>query len=75
MRPAEASNEGKQMTIEEKFLNLASINMSEAALELANLRQRGAQPGTDMATVKLALLRAMSALDGVPWAGVPDAPR
>lgn len=53
--------------INERYLNLAMINIGEAMTELGNIRMRGALPGADTANVKLALSRALSALDGVVW--------
>lgn len=52
------------LSVADRYLNLAMINIGEALTELGNIRQRGAVPGADCANVKLALGRALAALDG-----------
>lgn len=55
-----------------RYLNLAIINMGEALTTLGNLMQRGATPGKPVAEVKLALLRALAALDGEAFVPPPN---
>lgn len=57
----------EKVSQEQRYLNLALISTGEALTELGNIMQRGAKPGTDTANVKLALTRAMFALDGRPF--------
>jgi hypothetical protein len=59
----------------DQYLNLAMINLGEAVTEMANRRQRGAAFPDGFANVKLSLRRALSALDGVPWPGLPPDPQ
>lgn len=55
------------ISIEDRYLNSALINLGEALTELGNIRQRGGTPGSDCANVKLALLRATASLNGEPF--------
>lgn len=52
------------MSPEERYLNLALINIGEAVAEIANVRQRGHPPGIDYYFASERLLRAISALAG-----------
>jgi hypothetical protein len=66
------------MTTEDRYLNLAMINIGEALTEFGNVRQRGGQPGLfagDFANVRLSLLRAVSALETTIWAAPEPAPQ
>ena len=66
------------LTLDNRYLNLALINMGEALTEFGNVRQRQGQPGAaggDYANVRLALLRALSALDATPWVAPEPAPQ
>lgn len=55
-----------------RYMHSAFINMGEAVAALGNLMQRGqAKPGSDVMTVKLALLRAIASLEGVPYVPPP----
>lgn len=60
------------VSLEDRYLNVAMINLGEAITELGNIRQRGATPGRDTANVQLALLRAQAALAGVSFVPPPD---
>lgn len=65
------------LSTEERYLNLALINLGEAVTEIANQRQRGAMPGHDYNAAAEKLRRAISALDGrlyAPEAVREDAP-
>lgn len=65
----------REIPIEDRYLNLAMINIGEALTELGNARQRGGYPGGDMANVRLALRRATFALDGAEYVSPPNDPR
>lgn len=66
------------LNLNDRYLNLALINMGEALTEFGNIRQRDGLPGPsgkDYAQVRLALLRAISALDAEPWIAPASAPQ
>lgn len=50
-----------------RYLNLAITCIGEATAEIGNVRNRNGVPGPDFANAKLALMRAISALEGVPY--------
>jgi hypothetical protein len=52
------------MTNDERFLNLALINVGEAVALISNLRQRGTPPGPEYGVAQEKLLRAVAALEG-----------
>jgi hypothetical protein len=53
------------------YINLALINIGEATATIGNLLQRDTPPGS-YGTAKLALQRAVAALDGKPYEPPPD---
>jgi hypothetical protein len=63
------------MDTNERYLNLAMINMGEALTTFGNMRQSGVPPGTGYTAVTLALLRAISALNGKLWEAPPVDPQ
>jgi hypothetical protein len=63
------------LSLEDRYLNLAMINIGEALTELGNVRQRGHGPGPEYANVKLALRRAAFALDAAEFVPLPPDPK
>lgn len=63
------------METDERYLNLATINLGEAMTELGNLRTRGVAPGSGYSTVLLALRRAEFALQGIPYVAPQNDPQ
>jgi hypothetical protein len=64
-----------EISYNERFLNLALINMGEALSEYANLRQRGAtpsDPNRPFGTVQLKLRNAIAALGGEVYVAPVD---
>jgi hypothetical protein len=52
------------MTNEDRYLNLALINIGEAVAYISNKRNSGGTVGMDMERPKASLLKAIAALDG-----------
>ncbi len=59
-------------TDEERYLNLAGINIGEALITFHNLRQRDVRPGSGTREVQLSLMRAISALRGELYTAPPN---
>ena len=57
----------QQMSIEERFLKLAVLNIGEALVEISNQSLRGRTVGRDMIVARDKLQRAMAALNGEVW--------
>lgn len=55
-----------------RYLNLAITCIGEATAEIGNVRNRNGVPGPDFANAKLALMRAISALEGMPYVAPVD---
>lgn len=67
------------MTREERYMNLAMINIGEAIAEISNVRQRGVVGevgdegyGKEFGAAQIALDRAKAALNGKAYAPPPD---
>lgn len=60
---------------EQKYINLAIVNLGEAATEIANVCLRGGVPGSDFANVFLSLRRIEFALNGLPYEAPPRDPQ
>jgi hypothetical protein len=77
-QPAIKEDAMTELTLDERYLNLALINMGEALTEFGNVRQRSGLPGPgggNYVNVRLALLRTLSALDATPWVPPEPAPQ
>ena len=51
--------------VNDRYLNLAMINIGEAIVMINNARQRGHPPGDDYKPARLALAKAAAALQGI----------
>jgi hypothetical protein len=61
------------ITTNQRYANLALINLGEAVSEIGNVRNRVAAPEPrDFANARLALVRAIAALDFTCYVPPPD---
>ena len=56
-----------EISLNDRYLNLAVIYLGEALTELGNVRQRGGTTGPDYINVQFCIRRASFALRGVPY--------